>query len=57
MPMVGDCVPQPKVLWYPVGIPCHTISFRGYKATGQAWIKVPHNLQTSKNGYLCKVTS
>ena len=21
MPMVGDCVPQPKMLWYPVGVP------------------------------------
>ena len=49
MPMVGDCVPQPTMLWYPVGVP---LSYHHIKRLKSYWSHMNKNyhtiLQTTK---------
>ena len=43
MPMVGDCVPQPKVPWYPVGVP---LSYHYIKRLKCLWSHMNKNYYT-----------
>ena len=43
MPMVGDCVPQPKMLWYPVGVP---LSYQYIKRLKCLWSHMNKNCYT-----------